>query len=118
MENRLTLALVETIILEDGKKYKAKIDTGADSSSIDKKLASKLGEKKIISHKIIRSALGRHRRPTIMVGLEIQGKHFDEKFSIADREKMKYKILIGCDILKKEEFLVDPCMEVSKWVKN
>jgi hypothetical protein len=113
MKDRLIIGLIETVILESGKKYKAKIDTGADSSSIDKKIAESLGEKKILSHKIIRSALGRHRRPTIKVGLKLQEKYFEEKFSISDRSKLKYKILIGKDILKKEGFLIDPLLEVK-----
>lgn len=107
-EKRLTIGLIETVVLEDGKKYKAKIDTGADSSSIDESIAFKLGNKEIVSHKIIRSALGRVRRPIIMVGIEFQKKKFYEKISIANRSNLKYKILIGQDILKKEGFLIDP----------
>jgi len=114
MKNRIIVGLIEKVVLESGEIIDAKIDTGADSSSIDKTVAAKLGEKKIISHKIIRSALGRHRRPTIRVGLELQKKHFDEKFSISDRSTLKYKILIGNDILTKEGFIVDPLKEVKK----
>ncbi len=108
---RLVIGLIETVTLENGKTYKAKIDTGADSSSIDKTLAEKLGNLKIVSHKIIRSALGRHRRPTIMLNVKFQKKEFSEKFTVSDRSNLKYKILIGKDILKKEGFLVDPCKE-------
>lgn len=109
MGRRLHIGLVETIVLENGVELEAKIDTGADSSSIDKEIAEQLGDKKIMSHKIIRSALGRHKRPTIMLGIEVLGKTFNEKFTISDRKLMKYKVLIGNDILKKERFLVDPC---------
>ncbi len=114
MTQRLTLGLIEDITLENGLKLKAKVDTGADSSSIDKELAQVLGDKEIISHKIIRSALGRHRRPTIRVGLTLQDKHFDEKFTLADRSHLTYKVLIGKDILQKEGFLVDPCLEYEE----
>ncbi|MDA3855828.1 MAG: RimK/LysX family protein [Candidatus Woesearchaeota archaeon] len=106
-KERLVIGLVETVILE-GKKYKAKIDTGADSSSIDESIAFKLGSKEIVSHKIIRSALGRVRRPTVMIDIEFQGKIFHEKITIANRTNLKYKILIGQDILKREGFLIDP----------
>ena len=78
MNERLIIGLIETVILENGKSYQAKIDTGADSSSIDKSLAKTLGEKTIISHKVIRSALGRHKRPTIHVRLQLQGRKFEE----------------------------------------
>ena len=81
-EKRLIIGLIETVILENGKKYKVKIDTGADSSSIDESLVKTLENKEIVSHKIIRSALGRHRRPTMMVNLEFQGKEFHEKFTL------------------------------------
>lgn len=108
MKKRLTLGLIETVVLEDGEKYKAKIDTGADSSSIDEAIALRLGSKEVVSHKIIRSALGKVRRPTIMIDLELQNKKFYEKITIADRSHLKYKVLIGQDILKKEGFLIDP----------
>lgn len=104
----LVIGLIENVTLENGKSYKAKIDTGADSSSIDTDLAKSLGEKKIASHKIIRSALGKHRRPTVYLDVEFQGKLFREKFTISDRSNLKYKILIGQDILKKEGFIIDP----------
>lgn len=107
-DERLVLGLVEIVTLEDGKKYKAKIDTGADSSSIDESLVFKLGSKEVTGHKTIRSALGKMRRPMIVIDIELQGKVFHEKISVADRRHMKYKILIGKDILKKEGFLIDP----------
>ena len=107
-DKRLIIGLVEQVTLENGKKYRAKIDTGADSSSIDKRLAQSLGDKKIISHKIIRSALGKHKRPTILLKIKFQGIMFEEKFTISDRSKLKYKVLIGQDILKKEGFFINP----------
>ncbi|NCC70999.1 hypothetical protein EOM09_05435 [bacterium] len=111
MEERLVIGLVEKVLLENGKEYYAKVDTGADSSSIDKNLVDKLGEKEIISHKMIRSALGRHRRAAILLEIEFKGKKFLEKFTISDRSNLKFKILVGKDILQKEKFLIDPCIE-------
>lgn len=108
-KRRLKIGLIEPLLLENKKTYKAKIDTGADSSSIDIELAKKLGDKQITGHKTIRSALGRHKRPTIVLEVEFQGRKFSERFTLSDRSGLKYKVLIGKDILKKEEFLVDPC---------
>ncbi len=108
LNNRLIIGLEESIILEDGIKYRAKIDTGADSSSIDKCLVEKLGGKKIVSHKFVRSALGRHKRPIINMKIIFQGIEFSENFTIADRSNLKFKVLIGKDILRKEGFLIDP----------
>ena len=107
-DNRLIIGFVENVILENGKKCRAKIDTGADSSSIDKSLVEDAENRKVVSYKIIRSALGRHRRPTMMIRLHMQGIEFYEKFSVVDRSNLKYKVLIGKDILKKEGFLIDP----------
>ena len=110
-EKRIVIGLIENITLENGVTYKAKIDTGADSSSIDQNLLEKLGEKKILAHKIVKSALGRTKRPTVRLEVEFQGKIFSEKFSVADRSHLRYKVLIGKDILKKEGFLIDPIKE-------
>jgi hypothetical protein len=107
-EKRIIIGLIESITLENGVTYKAKIDTGADSSSIDQNLLEKLGDKKVLSHKVIKSALGRTKRPTVRLAVEFQGKKFSEKFSVSDRSHLRYKILVGKDILKKEGFLIDP----------
>ncbi|NQZ84486.1 MAG: ATP-dependent zinc protease [Nanoarchaeales archaeon] len=107
-EKRIIIGLIESITLENGVTYKAKIDTGADSSSIDSNLLEKLGEKKIISHRFVKSALGRIKRPKVNLEVEFQSKKFTESFTVADRSHLRYKVLIGKDILKKEGFLIDP----------
>ena len=107
------MGLIENVTLENGKTYRAKIDTGADSSSIDSSIAQLLGEKPILSHKYIRSALGRDLRPIISIDLEIRGLKCNENFTISNREHLKFKILIGKDILQKENFLVDPSLDDS-----
>jgi len=111
IKKRLKIGLIETVVLENNKKYQAKIDTGADSSSIDESILKFFPEKKTISYKIIKSALGRVRRPVKMLEIELQGKKFNEKFTISNRKDLKYKVLIGQDILKKEGFLIDPLKE-------
>ncbi len=111
---RLIIGLVEEVVLEDKNTYSAKIDTGADSSSIDKGLLDTLGgERKIISHKVVRSALGRHKRPIVKLKIKFQGKEFEEKFTVSNRAHMRYKLLIGQDILKKEGFLIDPIKQID-----
>ncbi len=107
-KKRITIGLIEDITLENGTTYKAKIDTGADSSSIDEAILEKLGKKEFSKHKIVKSALGKHKRATVILDVEFKGKMFRERFSISDRTHLKYKILIGKDILKKEGFLIDP----------
>jgi len=113
-DERITIGLIEEVILEDGKTYLAKIDTGADSSSVDKSVAESLGDKPIIAHKYIRSALGRDKRPIISVDISIRDLKCTEEFTISDRKNLKYKILIGKDIMRKERFLVDPLIGVDQ----
>ena len=116
--SRTIIGLVETVILENGKSYKAKIDTGADSSSIDINIAKLFDDKQILTHKYVRSALGRHRRPVISLGLEIKGKKCIDDFTISDRKNMSFKILIGKDILQKEEFIIDPLLDPTLKVNS
>ena len=113
MKKKLIIGLVENVVLDDGTTHLSKVDTGADSSSIDKSLIANLKDKKIVSYKIVRSALGVHKRPTIMLEVEFQGIKFHEKFTLSDRAHMKYKVLIGRDILKKEGFLINPNKNVG-----
>ena len=89
------------------KELKAKIDTGATKSSIDINLASTLKLGPITNTKVVKSASGVGLRPIIMVTIDIAGKKISEEFTLADRGNLKYPILIGLNILKKD-FLVDP----------
>lgn len=115
---RTVIGLIETVTLENGKTYKAKIDTGADSSSIDINIAKQFDDKQILAHKYIRSALGRHKRPVISLGIEIKGKKCIEEFTISDRKNLSFKILIGKDIMQKEEFIIDPLLDPSLEIKK
>ena len=89
-----------------GKRIKARIDTGATKSSIDVNLAAKLHLGPIIKNKMVKSAHGSKLRPVIEVEIEIAKKKIKAEFTLADRDHMKYKVLIGQNILKKD-FLID-----------
>ena len=90
------------------KTVTARIDTGAARNSIDDKLAKKLGIKKVIKHKVVKSAHGVKKRPIVKADLKIANKKLkDMTFTLADRKHMKYDVLIGRNTLKKG-FLVDP----------
>jgi len=78
----------------------ARIDTGAFRSSIDKSLAKQLGllKKENILWKDrfeYRSALGVQARPVIGFTFWLAGRKIQSSASVADRSKMKYKVLIG-----------------------
>jgi hypothetical protein len=95
-------------ILGEGKARKviARIDTGASKCSIDGKLAKSLGLGPVIREKKIKSAHGTSTRGIILARIVIGGRTFKVFFTLADREHMKYSVLIGRNILKRG-FVVD-----------
>ncbi|RMF54736.1 hypothetical protein D6745_04305 [Candidatus Woesearchaeota archaeon] len=94
--------------LKESKKVKAKIDTGASLSSIDMKLASEVGLSLGNKTKLVKQAHGNTLRPTARVKLTINGETMKTEFTLADRRHLKYKVLIGLNVLKKGGFLIDP----------
>ena len=89
------------------KKVKAKIDTGADKSSIDLKLAADLKLGPVVKTRLIKSASGSLVRPIIRSKVLFAKREMDVYFTMADRAHMKYRVLIGKNILKRG-FLIDP----------
>ncbi|MBW3013630.1 RimK/LysX family protein [Candidatus Woesearchaeota archaeon] len=109
------LGLTEKItIFADSKERTAiaRIDTGASKSSIDRELAHKLGLNNVLKTTKIRSAsAGIKERPVIKVKIKIKGKVISGYFTLADRHEMLYRVLIGRNILRKENFLIDPSIK-------
>lgn len=102
------LAEKVNIQYDGGKKNViAKIDTGATKSSIDTNLAAELKLGPVIKSKLVKSAHGSKLRPIIEATIELAGKKIKSEFTLADRAHMKYRILIGQNILK-DGFLIDP----------
>lgn len=108
---KITVGLTEKIGLVSNKgdnvEVIAKMDTGATKSSIDIKLASKLNLGPVIKSKIIKSAHGNKLRPIVEAEIMIANKKMKAEFTLADRNHMKYGVLIGVNILK-HGFIVDP----------
>jgi len=110
MEKEIIGLVEKVIIIGNGKKKKSvdsRIDTGAEKSSIDMKLASELNLGPILKTKKIKSAHGIRLRPIVEVEVILAEKNMKELFSIVDRSHMKYPVLIGQNILK-NGFLIDP----------
>lgn len=85
----------------------ARIDTGATKSSIDLRLAKELDLGPAIKTKLVKSAHGIKERPVVNVKVQFAGKDREYQFTIADRTHMRYRILIGRNILR-HGFLIDP----------
>ena len=114
LKKRKIIGIIEEIFLENKKSYKSKIDTGADYNSIDSDLLAKLGEKQITGYKLIKSALGKQKRAFVDLEITLAGETFTTPFSIADRSTLKYKILIGKNLMKEKKYLIDPTYEVTR----
>ena len=112
MTDKLILGLTEEIVIigNNGKEetLTARIDTGATASSIDTALAKKLELGPVTRQKIVKSASGVKRRPVIKAKVKIRDILIEDEFTLADRSVMTYPVLIGQNILKKEDFLIDP----------
>lgn len=90
-------------ILKQGKhrvvEVRAKVDTGAFRSSIDRALAEKMGllsVEKVLYFRHYKSSLGKHRdRPVIGVTFWLKGKKVVTAVNVADRNKLRTKFLLG-----------------------
>ena len=83
------------------------MDTGATKSSIDTRLADRLKLGPIVKTKIVKSAQGNQLRPIIEAEIILADRQMKSEFTLADRAHMKYKVLIGINLLE-NGFLVDP----------
>ena len=109
-KNRTVVGLTESVLVKGPKGEKevmARIDTGATKSSLDVKLASDLKFGPIIKTKLVKSASGSGLRPVIIGKITIANKEISSEFTLADRSHMKYKVLIGQNILIDNAFIID-----------
>ena len=109
VEHDLRRICDEALAAPSGKEEHviAKIDTGATKSSIDMSLAKKLKLGPVITSKLVKSAHGNQLRPIIEAVIEIAGRKMKSEFTLADRAHMRYRVLIGVNLLE-NGFLVDP----------
>lgn len=76
----------------------AKIDTGADISSLDIKIAKNLGlmgEDNVLYESSFYNSLGNKKRKVVGITFIMAGKKVKSRVSISDRSKMSKKMLIG-----------------------
>ncbi|MFH1400426.1 MAG: RimK/LysX family protein [Nanoarchaeota archaeon] len=108
--DRTIVGFCEELTMEGvngSERHTARIDTGATKSSIDIILASRLKLGPIIHSKAVKSAHGTRIRPIVEAEFEIGGRRIKAEFTLADRGHMKYKVLIGQNVLR-QGFLIDP----------
>jgi hypothetical protein len=118
IEPRAIIGLVEraTLTGPSGRKVvTARIDTGATKSSIDASLARELGYDAPVKLTRVRQAHGTLARGVVRITVLLAGKLVPEKFfTLADRRHMRYKVLIGQNVLKRGGFLIDPTKDGEK----
>ena len=114
IDGKTVIGLTEpvTIFTRGGVKKTiiAKIDTGASKSSVDVNLASQLKLGPIIKSKLVKSASGNKLRPVIEICIGLAGKKMKEEFTLADRWHMKYRLLIGQNVLR-HSYLIDASLK-------
>ena len=89
------------------KNVEARIDTGASRSSMDLELAAELRLGPIVKVRKIRSSHGKSSRPVVNGTIIIKNKILVCQFTLADRNDLKYPVLIGRNLLEKGNFVVD-----------
>ena len=112
---RKVVGIFEDVKVRTGKKkwveVKAKIDTGAYSTSIDRKLAKELGlleKSNVLWEKKYRSSLGTQKRTVIQLKFKLKGQRYTTRASLTNRQRLRRKLLIGRRDLK--DFLVNPSL--------
>jgi hypothetical protein len=116
LDSRIILGLYEYVTIK-GKKVPARIDSGAVKSSIDINLAAELKLGPVVGTKKIRNVHGSNVRPVVSVGVKLCKKSMKADFTLQHRKSMKFKVLIGQNILF-DHFIIDPKKTILKKVKD
>lgn len=105
-KEKTIIGLIEEVSINN-HIVSARIDTGAATSSIDMGLAITLQLGPLIAKRTIVSAHGKRVRPVIKANITLKGRTIKASFTVVSRTHMRYPILIGRNILRKN-FLIDP----------
>lgn len=133
-ETRPIIGYVENVSLDDaGIIMKARIDTGAGLASVNAKITEikraegekdervvftvedEDGKKKTLERKVVkwinikkRGDSGFIKRPVVKLDFCLGGKKVEARANLADRSGFLYPMLIGRNVLKAGDFMLDP----------
>lgn len=109
------IGATEMVIVDGKHQQAARIDTGAAISSLDAQQltiqSNKRGQwahfnfngtrycKKIQRHLSVTQQAGSTKRPVVIMHLSMSGIHGTYAFSLANRQKLQYPVLIGRNVL-------------------
>ena len=98
------------------ESVRAKVDTGADRTTVERELAAEL-KLDPTGSKVKVKALGGTQlmeRPLVKAAVTLKGRTFTLTVGVADRSQMRYRMIIGRDILRSGYFLIDPSRKKKK----
>ena len=121
---KITIGAVEDIVLSPwGVSFPARIDTGAELSSLDArdivvendvvefKLGKRWGSRRfrlpVLNWRHVRTSMGTEKRPVVEISICLGSKLFRTLVTLRDRSEMTYPFLVGRSTLS-DHFLVDP----------
>lgn len=121
---KITVGVVEDVVLNPwGVSFPARIDTGADLSSLDardlvvrnnvadfrlgKRYGSLQLQLPVVDWRYIQTSMGTEKRPVVEISVCLGSKVFRTPVTLKDRSEMIYPFLVGRRALS-GNFLVDP----------
>ncbi len=110
---RVIVGVVEPVTVRGPRgdmTVQAKIDTGAERTTLDTELAAEAGLGPVLRRVRIRSAAAEkpEERDVVRATLVLEGEAFDVAAAVTDRKDMRYRIIVGMDVLARSGFLVNP----------
>ena len=98
------------------ERVRAKVDTGADRTTVDRDLAERLKLGPALSKVTLKASAGGQRleRPVVDAEITIAEHTYKLRVGVADRSQMRYRVIIGRDILRSGDFLIDPMRRKKK----